>query len=158
MKNSVLVSGSTGFTGSFVCRELLKRGIQFDCLVRVSSQTKQLKSLGLHLVEGDLNDLESLRRILTGYQIFINVASLGLGSGPNIVKACQESGIKRTVFVSTTAIFTKLNAQSKVVRQAAEEAIRELEKNVGSTHKPLEHSPESNPQGRDFRLPNHLLF
>lgn len=125
MSVKILLAGATGFTGGFVCQELLKRGIQFDCLVRLSSQTKQLRSLGLHLVEGDLNDIESLRKILPGYQILINVASLGLGAGPNIVKACQESGIKRTVFVSTTAIFTKLNAQSKVVRQAAEAAIRQ---------------------------------
>ncbi|WP_254565192.1 SDR family oxidoreductase [Oscillatoria sp. HE19RPO] len=129
MSVKILLTGATGFTGGFVCEELLKRGIQFDCLVRYSSNTETLKNLVIELVEGDLNDIESLRRTFSGYQTLINVASLGLGTGPSIVRACQESGIKRAVFVSTTAIFTKLNAQSKVVRQAAEDAIRQSDLN-----------------------------
>lgn len=129
MSVKILLTGATGFTGGFVCQELLKRCIQFDCLVRYSSNTETLKNLGIELVEGDLNDIESLRRTFSGYQTLINVASLGLGTGPSIVRACQESGIKRAVFVSTTAIFTKLNAQSKVVRQAAEDAITQSDLN-----------------------------
>ncbi|MBW4496561.1 MAG: NAD(P)H-binding protein [Oscillatoria princeps RMCB-10] len=125
MSADVLLTGATGFTGSFVCQQLLQRGVKFDCLVRPSSKTAQLEELGLKSVEGDLDDLESLRRVFTGYRALINVASIGFGAGPNIVKACQESGIKRAIFVSTTAIFTKLNAKSKAVRQAAEDAIRE---------------------------------
>jgi len=127
MSADVLLTGATGFTGSFVRQELRQRGIPFDCLVRPSSKVEELKDLNLKLVEGNLNDVESLRRVFPGYKALINVASIGFGAAPNIVKACQESGIKRTIFVSTTAIFTKLNAKSKVVRQAAEEAIRASE-------------------------------
>ncbi|MBV6624176.1 MAG: NAD(P)H-binding protein [Rivularia sp. (in: Bacteria)] len=123
MTTNILLTGATGFTGSFVCQELLKRRISFDCLVRASSQTQKLESLGLKLVEANLDDLQSLRRVFTDYQILINVASLGFGAAPKIVQACEESGIKRAVFVSTTAIFTKLNAKTKAVRQAAEAVI-----------------------------------
>ncbi|MGK7874591.1 MAG: SDR family oxidoreductase [Xenococcaceae cyanobacterium] len=129
MTASILLTGATGFTGSFVAQELLKRGISFDCLVRNSSDTTQLKAFDVKLIEGDLDDLESLRRLFPGYRGLINVASIGFGAGPKIVKACQESGIERAVFVSTTAIFTKLNAKSKAVRQAAEAAIRESDLN-----------------------------
>ncbi len=125
MSADILLTGATGFTGSFVCKELLKRGLSFDCLVRPSSGTAQLQTLGLNVVEGDLDDLESLRQVFPGYQHLINVASIGFGAGPSLVKACQESGIQRAIFVSTTAIFTQLNAKSKAVRQAAEAAIRE---------------------------------
>jgi nucleoside-diphosphate-sugar epimerase len=124
MSADVLLTGATGFTGSFVSIELLKRGIKFDCLVRQSSKTAQLQSLGVNLVEGDLDNLESLRRVFPGYRALINVASIGFGAAPNIVMACEEAGIKRAIFVSTTAIFTKLNAQSKAVRQAAEAVIK----------------------------------
>ena len=124
MSADVLLTGATGFTGGFVCQQLLKRGIPFDCLVRASSHKEKLKDLNLSLVEGDLDDVKSLRRVLPGYRALINVASIGFGAAPNIVKACQEFGIKRAIFVSTTALFTQLNAKSKAVRQAAEEAIQ----------------------------------
>ncbi|MEW6496423.1 MAG: NAD(P)H-binding protein [Cyanobacteriota bacterium] len=124
MSADVLLTGATGFTGSFVCQQLINRGIPFDCLVRPSSEKEKLKPLKLRFVEGDLDDLESLRRVFSGYKALINVASIGFGAAPHIVTACQASGIKRAIFVSTTALFTKLNAKSKVVRQAAEEAIR----------------------------------
>ena len=123
MSADVLITGATGFTGSFVVRELLRRGISFDCLVRTSSNTKQLETLGLNLVEGDLNELQSLLKAFSGYQALINVASIGFGAGPKIVQACEEAGIKRAIFVSTTAIFTRLNAKSKAVRKEAEAAI-----------------------------------
>ena len=121
----ILLIGATGFTGGFVCQQLLQRGIQFDCLVRPTAKTEKLKQYHLRLVEGDLNDIESLRRVFPGYYTLINVASIGFGAAPNLVKACQDSGVKRAIFVSTTAIFTQLNAKSKVVRQAAEKVIRE---------------------------------
>jgi len=51
------------------------------------------------------------------------VASIGFGAAPSILEACRSASVLRAVFVSTTAIFTQLNAGSKVVRQAAEAAI-----------------------------------
>src|SRR5207248_542270 len=54
----------------------------------------------------------------------VNLASLGFGHAPVIVAAAEGAGIDRSVFVSTTALFTRLNAGSKSVRQAAEESIR----------------------------------
>jgi len=125
MRADILLTGATGFTGGFVCQQLLQRGIQFDCLVRPTAKTEKLKQYHLRLVEGDLNDIESLRRGFPGYHTLINVASIGFGAAPNIVKACQDSEVKRAIFVSTTAIFTQLNAKSKVARKAAETAIQE---------------------------------
>jgi nucleoside-diphosphate-sugar epimerase len=127
MSADVLLTGATGFTGSFVVAQLLQRGVKFDCLVRTSSKTAYLEALGISLVEGDLDDVESLRRVFPGYRALINVASIGFGAAPKIVTACQESSIKRAIFVSTTAIFTTLNAKSKAARQAAEAAIKASE-------------------------------
>jgi nucleoside-diphosphate-sugar epimerase len=60
---------------------------------------------------------------MQGTDALINVASLGFGHADLIVRAAQEAGIQRAVFVSTTAIFTQLNAKSKKIRLAAEESI-----------------------------------
>lgn len=124
MSSDILLIGASGFTGQFLCRELLKRNLKFDCLVRSEKSKKTITDMGIDWVEGDLNDFGSLPAAFKGYKILVNVASLGFGAAPNIVKACGESGIKRAVFVSTTAVFTQLNAQSKKVRLAAEATIK----------------------------------
>lgn len=130
MTAKFLVTGATGFTGYFVCRELFRRNISFDCLVRANSHADHLVSdFDVNCVFGDLNDGNSLRSLFPQYSTLINVASIGFGAAPIIVKACEESGLNRAIFVSTTAIFTKLNANSKVVRLAAEKVIKNSQLN-----------------------------
>ncbi|MCW6038012.1 NAD-dependent epimerase/dehydratase family protein [Spirulina subsalsa FACHB-351] len=124
MSPSILLTGATGFTGSFVCQKLIQEQIKFDCLIRHSSDSRKLMDLGLNCVEADLNDLDSLKRTLPNYKILVNVASIGFGAAPTIVQACEESGIERAIFISTTAIFTHLNASSKTIRLAAEQSIK----------------------------------
>jgi nucleoside-diphosphate-sugar epimerase len=72
---------------------------------------------------GDLSDPQALSALMRGTEALVNVASLGFGHADSIVRAAREAGIRRAIFVSTTAIFTQLNAQSKEVRLAAEETI-----------------------------------
>ena len=71
----------------------------------------------------DLNHTEQLATQLNGCHALLNVASIGFGAAPSILKACRSAAVRRAVFVSTTAIFTQLNAGSKVIRKAAEAAI-----------------------------------
>jgi nucleoside-diphosphate-sugar epimerase len=123
MNTELIVTGATGFTGKFVVQELLSRGVRFDCLVRDQSKAKVLNSQDINTVNADLNNLDSLMSVFPKYKKLINVASIGFGAAPILVKACEESGISRTVFVGTTAIFTSLAAQTKSIRQAAEQAI-----------------------------------
>jgi nucleoside-diphosphate-sugar epimerase len=61
---------------------------------------------------------------MKGADTLVNIASLGFGHAETIVRAAQTARIRRTIFISTTAIFTQLNAQSKQVRLAAEQAIQ----------------------------------
>jgi uncharacterized protein YbjT (DUF2867 family) len=72
---------------------------------------------------GDLGDAASLDRWLDGCASLVYCASMGFGHVPAVVAACERAGIRRAVFVSTTAIFTRLPAPSKSVRVAAEDAV-----------------------------------
>ena len=119
----VLVTGATGFTGSHVVPALLKNGLDVRCFLRKSSDTGHLPVSDIDLAVGDLDDKPSLQRALEGVDILVNVASIGFGHAPAIVKAAEAAGLKRAVFISTTAIFTQLDADSKSVRLAAEETI-----------------------------------
>ncbi|HEY2933366.1 MAG TPA: NAD-dependent epimerase/dehydratase family protein, partial [Acidobacteriota bacterium] len=120
----VLIIGATGFTGSYVAPLLLKRGVQVHCLVRQTSDTSRIPVDQCTLSIGDLSDRPSLTRAFDGSEVLVNLASLGFEHAPNVISAAVEAGIQRAIFVSTTAIFTTLNPESKSIRLAAEEAIR----------------------------------
>jgi nucleoside-diphosphate-sugar epimerase len=121
----LLVTGATGFTGEHVVRKLVAAGYRPICLVRSSSNITVLKNYGLPLRYGDLNDLESLVRAFKGVKVLINIASLGFGHAPNILEACRVNGVERAIFISTTAIFTTLEAKTKAIRLDAERRIQE---------------------------------
>src|SRR5262245_51630892 len=119
----LFVTGATGFTGSRVVPLLLKNGYEVRCLYRGTSDRSQLTSSEVEWVGGDLSDTQGLIAAMLGSDVLVNIASLGFGHAESIISAAQKAGIKRSIFISTTAIFTQLNARSKTVRVAAELAI-----------------------------------
>ena len=125
--NRVLITGATGFTGSHTVPMLIERGYCVRCLVRASSDRTVLAGNAVEWFQGDLSDRRELELSMKGVDILVNVASIGFGHAPNIVRAALAMGVKRAIFVSTTAIFTTLNAPSKAIRIAAEETIQKSE-------------------------------
>ena len=119
----IFLTGATGFTGSRVVPLLLKNRYEVRCLYRASSDCSTLSDLKIEWAEGDLSDTQTLISAMQGADALINVASLGFGHADSIIRAAKDAGIKRAVFISTTAIFTQLNAPSKKIRVAAELAI-----------------------------------
>src|SRR5688572_30265999 len=119
----IFVTGATGFTGSRVVPLLLKNGYEVRCLHRLSSDRSFLSAPEIEWAEGNLSDAQALTEAMRGADALVNVASLGFGHAESIVRAAQKAGIQRAIFISTTAIFTQLNAKSKTVRVAAELAI-----------------------------------
>jgi len=122
----IFVTGATGFTGSRAIHLLLKSGHEVRCLYRASSDRSSLAGLNIEWALGDVSDPQSLTSAMQsagGADALINVASLGFGHADSIIGAAKNAGIQRAVFISTTAIFTQLNAGSKKIRVAAELAI-----------------------------------
>ena len=116
----ILVTGATGFTGSRVVPLLLNNGYEVRCLYREHSNRESLSQYPIEWVTGDLSNSEFLSKAMQGTDALVNIASLGFGHTDSIITAAKNAGIKRAIFISTTAIFTKLNAKSKKVRVAAE--------------------------------------
>jgi nucleoside-diphosphate-sugar epimerase len=121
----ILLTGATGFLGEFVLKELIDRGHEVTCFVRKTSDLNAISKLNAKYICGELDDYKSLCEALRGKQALVNIASLGFGHAPNIVRACEEADVKRAVFISTTGIFTKLNPDSKTIRVEAERLITE---------------------------------
>ena len=123
----VFVTGSTGFTGAYTVPLLLKSGHEVRCLHRPGSDRSVLPHPEIEWALGDLSDSRALSASMRGTDAFVNIASLGFGHADSILGAITDAGIRRAIFVSTTAIFTQLNANSKQVRVTAENAIMNSE-------------------------------
>ncbi len=98
----VLVTGASGFIGSHLCEALVERGHEVNCLVRKTSRTAHLDSLGLRLVTGDVTDLDSLRRAVAGQEVVYHLAAqlralrarrfyeVNEHGAANVAQACAE--------------------------------------------------------------------
>lgn len=71
----ILVTGANGFVGSSVTRQLLDAGHQVRAMVRPKSDLQNLEGLVLELVEGDLLDVNSLYRAVSGCDSLFHVAA-----------------------------------------------------------------------------------
>ncbi len=60
----VLVTGASGFIGVHLVRRLVVRGHSVSCLVRPTSQVKELLAAGAELVTGDVNDRAGVARAI----------------------------------------------------------------------------------------------
>jgi dihydroflavonol-4-reductase len=130
-----LVTGATGFVGSAVVRELVGNGEEVKVLVRPTSDRRNLKGLAVEVAEGDITDLDSIRRALAGCDRVYHVAALYTMGDPaeayyrvnvegsrQVFRACMEAGIARVVYTSTIGA---VGASSKN-RPADEETVWDL--------------------------------
>lgn len=122
----LLVTGGSGFLGGYVLREAARRGYEIVALARSQAAAAVVAALEARPVTGDLNDARSLADAFRAARCdtLLNLASLGFGHASVIIAAAEQAGLRRAVFVSTTAVTTTLAASSKQVRLAAEERIR----------------------------------
>jgi nucleoside-diphosphate-sugar epimerase len=110
----VLVTGGSGFLGSWVCELLSKRGDHVRALVRRTSNTKHLKTLSnVTLAEGTVEDARSVESAAKDIDAIIHCAGLvkarnedelarvNVEGTRNLVRAAKEHGAKRFVHVSS---------------------------------------------------------
>jgi len=112
-----LVTGGSGFIGSAVVMELLRRGQPMRALVRSKEQPGNLAGLNVELAEGDLLDQDSLHRALEGCDRVYHLAAVYANWLPdrsvinrsnvegtrNLLQACLDRKIERVVYTSSVA-------------------------------------------------------
>ena len=110
-----LVTGATGFIGSHLVEELLRRGFSVRCLVRKASDTSFLETLSVELVTGDYQNTDSLAAAVEGVdRVFHLAAALtalswegyrraNVDATISLLEACaaRNPGLGRFVFVSS---------------------------------------------------------
>ncbi|MBV9598207.1 MAG: NAD-dependent epimerase/dehydratase family protein [Chloroflexi bacterium] len=96
-------------------------GRPLSVLVRPTSDVSVLPD-GIDLRQGALEDE---RLPLESVETIVYCASMGFGHIPPLLRQLQTAGVKRGLFVSTTAIFTSLPAASRTPRIEAEAAVQD---------------------------------
>ena len=113
----VLLTGGSGFLGSFVAEQLAAEGHVLRALVRPRSDKKILEKLaGVEFAPGAIEDRASLRPAMEGVDAVVHVAGIVKARKPadffavntqgtkNLVEAAlAQGGLKRFVYVSSLA-------------------------------------------------------
>lgn len=114
---TALVTGATGFVGSWVARTLLAAGHEVRILRRQSSRLDAIADLSLQHFIGDLTDPDVLEQALAGVQWVFHVAAVADYWRQNkeaiyrvnvdgtrlLLEASQKTGVRRFIFTSSAA-------------------------------------------------------
>ena len=124
---TILVTGATGRVGQHVVKQLVKRGAAVRVLTRAPSKAN-LPS-GVEVVQGDMLDVDSLRRAFT------NVSTLFLlntVAGDEFTQAiitlniAREYGVKRVVYLSVLHADRFVNVPHFAVKSGAERMLEKM--------------------------------
>lgn len=110
-----LVTGTTGFIGSAIIRELINDGREVKALVRKDSDLRNIQDLDVETVIGDLRDKDSLAAALKGCDRLYHTAAyysfwsrdknlifdINVQGTRNILESALELGIPKIVYTST---------------------------------------------------------
>ncbi len=99
---SILVTGGTGTVGSQVVRELVARKADVSVLTRDKAKASQLPT-GVKVVEGNLQDVSTIRRIFTDAEAVFLVTVVSpaeSAEGLMPVTAMRGTGVQRVVYLS----------------------------------------------------------
>jgi len=115
---NALVTGGTGFFGSHLIEELRERGESVRALVRPTSNQTLVQRFGAEPVEGDLEDLDSLRRACDGCRVVYHCAArveivgtpaqfeqTTVAGTERLLAAAAEAGVQRFVYVSSCGVY-----------------------------------------------------
>jgi dihydroflavonol-4-reductase len=133
LEKSILITGATGFVGSYLTRFLVKKGYKhLVCMKRADSRMDLVAEVAdqVQWVEGDVRDVCFLEDILRGYavkQIFHCAAvvsfdprdreemyEINATGTANVVDAALENGIEKLVHVSSIAAIGRVEHEQTV--------------------------------------------
>jgi len=135
-KERILVTGGTGFVGSYIIRTLLKKG--YKDIISTKRRSSRLDLIAdikddIKLVDTDINDLQAMEELIDKVDYVIHAAALvsfnprdyeslmktNVEGTENLVNLCIESDVKKLVYISSVAALGRskksalINEQSK---------------------------------------------
>jgi nucleoside-diphosphate-sugar epimerase len=126
---NVLITGATGFIGRHLTATLSKT-YPVRCLVRKTSDIKELRDLNVDLVYGDLLDKGSLAPALGGIDLVYHLAGEvysrkkddyykgNVLATNNLLEACEEKGAKRIIFLSSIGVYKPATKETLLTEES----------------------------------------
>lgn len=121
MTNKILITGASGFIGSFIVEEALRREMEVWAAVRPTSSKRYLQDNRIHFIELDFGSKETLKRQLDGHRFDYVVHAAGVtkcldkadfkrintDGTRHLVDALIELGmpLKRFVYLSSLSVY-----------------------------------------------------
>lgn len=138
----VLVTGGTGFIGSHIVAQLLKKGHRVAIMSRNPGRKDAVVPPGVEVRQGDIADTASLERAMAGVDVVINAVQFpnhpveNPGKGHTYlevdgegtrrqVEAAQAAGVRRFVYLSGAGVRADQTATWFRAKLMAEKAVRE---------------------------------
>ena len=129
----MLITGGSGLLGGHIVERMSQQGHQVRALVRKTSDIEHLKTTGVEIVYGDIEDYDSLVAAAKGMEVIIHAAARVLpGWGQwrdfescivegteNILNASIAAGVKRFVYVSSGTVVGKAALGDKPADETA---------------------------------------
>jgi len=111
------ISGGAGFLGLHLARRLLADGHEVRTLDVVPLDDAELERT-VEELRGDIRDGESVRTLVDGADVVVHAAaalpiqasrasirSVNVGGTENVLRAADDAGVRRVVFISSTAVY-----------------------------------------------------
>jgi len=97
MSRTIALTGATGFIGSILTRRLLNAGCEVRALVRPTTRRNRHPRSGLHWIEGNLEDRDSLRRLVQHADTIVHCAGAVRGNSQKQFNQINVEGVARLV-------------------------------------------------------------
>jgi dihydroflavonol-4-reductase len=114
----VLLTGASGFVGSWVARELVGRGLSVRALLRPTARLDNLEGLPVERATGDVLDRTAVERALEGCEAVVHTAGVAHfrpgdeermyavngGSVEIVLGAARAMGVRRALLTSSVSV------------------------------------------------------
>ena len=169
LRNTALVTGGSGFLGSVIADELVRRGYSVRVFDRQASPHLQS---GQEMIVGDIRDAEALETAAQGCSHLFHLAALAdldhardrprdaaetniLGT-ISALDAARKNGVQRFLFASTVYVYSRAGGFYRCSKQACEAFIEEYQRKFDLPYTVLRYGslygPRSTKANGVFRL------